>query len=211
MPKTGSVIFVVDDNASVRRSLTRLLVAAGWKVESFASAPEFLARPAFSGGGCLILDVRLPGLTGPELRDQLLARKVSLPIIFLTGHGNIPAGVDAMKKGAVDFLVKPVDDRVLLRAVDQAVERQRATQARVRELNELHERLARLSDREREVMEYVIGGSLNKQIADALGITEKTVKVHRGRVMQKLGVASVAELVHLSDTAGVRPRKAATN
>jgi FixJ family two-component response regulator len=204
---TDATIFVVDDDASMRRSLLWLLRSAGWQAEAFASAEEFLARPPFAGTGCLILDVRLPNVTGPQLRDHLAARNSSLPIIFLTGHGDVPTGVDAMKKGAVDFLLKPVDDQVLLRAIQLAVERHGAEQARARELHGFRERVARLSGREREVMEYVIAGCLNKQIADALGIAEKTIKIHRGRVMQKMEVNSVAELVLLCQTAGITPRR----
>jgi FixJ family two-component response regulator len=207
--KTDATILVVDDDASLRKSLLWLLRSAGWHAEAFASAEEFLARPPFAGTGCLILDVRMPHLTGPQLRDRLAAGDRSLPIIFLTGHGDVPTGVDAMKKGAVDFLLKPVDDQVLLQAVQLAVERHRAAQARARELQAIRERVARLSGREREVMEYVIAGCLNKQIADALGIAEKTIKIHRGRVMQKMEVNSVAELVNLCQAAAILPRRVA--
>jgi FixJ family two-component response regulator len=207
MARTDSTIFVVDDDASVRKGVTRLLRSAGWDAEAFATAKEFLTRPAYVGVGCVVLDVSMPDITGLELRDQLTARKISLPVIFLTGHGDIPTGVDAMKKGAVDFLEKPVDSRALLEAIQRAVERHRIQRAQDRELGKIHERLVRLSDREREVMEYVIAGCLNKQIGDALGIAEKTVKVHRGRVMQKMEVSSVAELVHLCETAGIPPRR----
>lgn len=205
--KEDATIFVVDDDASLRQSLLWLLRSAGWRAEAFASAEEFLARPPFAGVGCLILDVRMPQMTGPQLRDRLTARSASLPVIFLTGHGEVVTGVDAMKKGAVDFLLKPCDDEVLLQAVASAVERHRAAQAQTRELHSIHHRLARLSPREREVMACVIAGSLNKHIADALGIAEKTIKIHRGRVMQKLEVNSVAELVRLCQTAGVSPRR----
>jgi len=205
--KTDATIFVVDDDASLRKSLVWLLRSAGWRAEAFASAEEFLARPPLSGTGCLILDVRMPKLTGPDLRDQLAASQSMLPIIFLTGHGDVPTGVDAMKRGAVDFLLKPVDDEVLLQAIQRAVDRHRTDQARQRELQSIRERVARLSDREREVMEHVIAGCLNKQIADALGIAEKTVKIHRGHVMQKLEVNSVAGLVHLCESAGIVPKR----
>ena len=205
---TDATIFVVDDDASMRKSLLWLLRSAGWRAEAFASAEDFLARPVWPGPGCLILDVRMPHLTGPQLRDQLAAANSSLPIIFLTGHGDVSTGVDAMKKGAVDFLLKPVDDQVLLQNIHLAVERHRAARAHARELHIIRERLARLSGREQEVMEYVIAGCLNKQIADALGIAEKTIKIHRGRVMQKMEANSVADLVHLCQTAGVAPRRA---
>ena len=205
--KTNATIFVVDDDASVRKGLGRLLKSAGWNAETYASAAEFLARPAFSGYGCVLLDVRMPGMRGPELRDQLSARRITLPVVFLTGHGDVSTGVEAMKKGAVDFLLKPVDDRVLLQTIEVAVERHRAARAQTKTLDSIHERVARLTDREREVMEHVIGGFLNKQIAAILGIAEKTIKVHRGRVMQKMEVNSVAELVHLCETADIRPRR----
>ena len=205
--KTDATIFVVDDDASLRKSLLWLLRSAGWHAEAFASAEEFLARPPFSGTGCLILDVRMPNVTGPDLRDRLAASHSMLPIIFLTGHGDVPTGVDAIKKGAVDFLLKPVDDEVLLQAIQRAVDRHRAAQAHARELRNIRERVARLSDRERQVMEHVIAGCLNKQIADALGIAEKTVKIHRGHVMQKMEVNSVAGLVHLCESAGIIPQR----
>jgi FixJ family two-component response regulator len=205
--KTDATIFVVDDDASLRKSLLWLLRSAGWHAEAFASAEEFLARPPFSGTGCLILDVRMPNVTGPDLRDRLAASHSMLPIIFLTGHGDVPTGVDAIKKGAVDFLLKPVDDEVLLQAIQRAVDRHRAAQAHARELQSIRERIGRLSDREREVMEHVIAGCLNKQIADALGIAEKTVKIHRGHVMQKMEVNSVAGLVHLCESAGIIPQR----
>ena len=205
--KTDATIFVVDDDASLRKSLLWLLRSAGWHAEAFASAEEFLARPSFSGTGCLILDVRMPNVTGPDLRDRLAASHSMLPIIFLTGHGDVPTGVDAIKKGAVDFLLKPVDDEVLLQAIQRAVDRHRAAQAHARELQSIRERIGRLSDREREVMEHVIAGCLNKQIADALGIAEKTVKIHRGHVMQKMEVNSVAGLVHLCESAGIIPQR----
>jgi len=191
----------------LRKSLLWLLRSAGWHAEAFASAEEFLAQPPFAGTGCLILDVRMPNVTGPDLRDRLAASHSMLPIIFLTGHGDVPTGVDAIKKGAVDFLLKPVDDEVLLQAIQRAVDRHRAAQAHARELQSIHERIARLSDRERQVMEHVIAGCLNKQIADALGIAEKTVKIHRGHVMQKMEVNSVAGLVHLCESAGIIPQR----
>jgi len=208
--KTDATIFVVDDDASLRKSLVWLLRSAGWHAEAFASAEEFLARPPFSGTGCLVLDVRMPHVTGPNLRDQLAASHSMLPIIFLTGHGDVPTGVDAIKKGAVDFLLKPVDDEVLLQAIQRAVELHRAALAHARELQSIRDRIARLSDRERQVMEHVIVGCLNKQIADALGIAEKTVKIHRGHVMQKMEVNSVAGLVHLCERAGIVPRRLCT-
>jgi FixJ family two-component response regulator len=207
--KSNATVFVVDDDASMRKSLLWLLRSAGWQAEAFASAEEFLARPPFSGTGCVVLDVRMPDMTGPQLHARLAAGSNSLPIIFLTGHGDVPTSVDAMKKGAVDFLLKPVDDMVLLQAIQVAAERHRDAQARARELHDIRERVSRLSGREREVMQYVIAGCLNKQIADTLGIAETTIKIHRGRIMEKMAVKSVAELVQLCQTAGIAPRKPA--
>lgn len=206
MNKTDATIFIVDDDPSVRKSLLRLVRSAGWQGEAFTSAKEFLAQAAFSRTGCVILDVRMPGMTGPELRDLMAAQDISLPVIFLTGHGDIPTGVEAMKKGAVDFLQKPVNDEVLLQALQHAVERHAAARTHRQELGRIQVRLQRLTPREREVLEYVIGGCLNKQIAADLEITEKTVKVHRGFVMHKMEVTSVAELVRQCQTAGIAPR-----
>lgn len=202
-----TTIFVVDDDPSVRRGLARLIRSAGWNAAAFATAGEFLEQLPFSGTGCVILDVRMPGMSGPELHEQITRRGIALPIIFLSGHADVPTSVQAMKRGAVDFLTKPVDDKILLEAIRRAVERHGTAQAQERQGQRIHERLARLSSREREVMEYVVGGYRNKEIAAALGIAEKTIKVHRGRVMQKLKVCSVAELVRLCEMAQIRPRR----
>jgi len=199
------LIFVVDDDAAVRRSLLRLMRAAGWNAEGFASAAEFLNRPPGPGTGCVVLDVNMPGMNGPELQQRLAELGLSLPVIFLTGNGDVPTGVRAMKNGAVDFLLKPVDDEVLLQAIDAALRRHAVQLAGAGRLREIQGRLELLSPREREVMERVIRGWLNKQIAADLGIAEKTVKVHRGQVMHKMAVRSVAELVRVCDTAGIRP------
>jgi FixJ family two-component response regulator len=198
-------VFVVDDEASVCQALVRLLSAAGWKVEAFTSARDFLDRTPFPSSGCVLLDVQMPEMTGPELHERLSAQALSLPVLFLTGHGDVPTGVRAMKKGAVDFLQKPIDDERLLRAVREALERNAAEKALYEEREALRSRLLKLSVREREVMERVIRGSLNKQIAAELGVAEKTVKVHRGRVMGKLGIRSVAELVRLCEAVGLHP------
>lgn len=200
-----SVVYVVDDDAAVRRSLQRLVRAAGWNAEAFASAAEFLEGPLCSGTGCVIVDVNMPGMNGPELQQRMTELGFSLPVIFLTGHGDVPTGVRAMKNGAVDFLLKPVDDEVLLRVIDAALQRHAAQLAGTSRLREIQSRLKQLSPREREVMERVIRGWLNKQTAVDLGITEKTVKAHRGQVMHKMAVRSVAELVRACDTAGIRP------
>ncbi len=205
MTDDAATVFVVDDDPSVRRGLDRLLRSAGFNVEVFESARGFLEQAPFGGTGCVILDVQMPGTSGPEMHNQIAERGFTLPVVFLTAHGDIATGVTAMKKGALDFLVKPVDDEILLEAVRQAIARHAATQARDRDLQRIEARLATLSARERDVLLEVIRGKLNKQIGAALGITEKTVKVHRGRVMEKMGVSSVAELVHLCDTIGIAP------
>lgn len=201
------VIFVVDDDASIRKSLVRLLTSTGYRVEAFASAQEFLAcEPSPGGPCCLVLDVRMPGVTGLDLQRTLATAAHRIPIVFITGHGDISMGVTAMKAGAVDFLLKPVEDQQLLATISQALARHAAQRKLARERDQCNARLARLSAREREVMESVIAGRLNKQIAYDLGISEKTVKAHRGRVMEKVEVRSVAELVRVCEVAGVPPR-----
>lgn len=195
-------VYVVDDDASVRQSLMRLIRSAGWNVETFCDAREFLGRAVESAApGCLVLDVNMPEMSGPDLHDWLREQGGTLPVVFLTGHGDVPTSVQAMKNGAVDFLLKPVDGEMLLRAIEQAVQRHAIAQTQALERQAIEARLARLSSREHEVMEYVIKGYLNKQIAAELGIAEKTVKVHRSRIMEKVEVGSVAELVHLCDSA----------
>ncbi len=194
-----STVFVIDDDASVRHSLRRLFRSACYAVEEFASARAFLERGTPTGTGCVVLDVRMPGMTGVELFDRMIGSGVSLPVVFLTGHGDVPTSVHAMKDGAVDFLLKPVDGRMLLRAVRDAIGRHAAKLAHEKECAAIHARLGLLSRREREVMEHVVRGRPNKLIAAALGVSEKTVKVHRHRVMEKTGAGSVAELVRLAD------------
>ena len=191
-------IYIVDDAPAVRKSLSYLLAAAGFSVEAFASANEFLARTRESPpqGGCLILDVQMPGVTGLELQETLVGTN-SMPIIFMTGYGDIPMSVRAMKKGAVDFLAKPFKKQELLDAIAVALRRDSETRRRHAETAAIREREQTLTPRERDVMKLVITGMLNKQIAAELGIEEITVKVHRGRVMSKMGTQSVAELVSL--------------
>jgi FixJ family two-component response regulator len=201
-----ATVFVVDDDPSVRQALARLLRSAGCRVETFASADEFLGRTPGAVAGCLILDVRMPGTSGPELHERMAERDISLPVVFLTGHGDVTTGVRAMKRGAVDFLLKPVDDQLLLQTVRRALDRHAAQQASENMRREIQARAARLSPRELEVMKHVIRGALNKQIAAELGIAEKTVKAHRGAVMEKMAAGSVAELVRQCDTAGIKPR-----
>lgn len=201
--ETGPTIFVVDDDAAVRRSLTRLLRSVGWNAESFSSAGDFLERAPITGPGCLLLDVQMPGMNGLELHERMAEAGICLPVVFLTGKGDIPMSVHAMKHGAVDFLVKPVEEDVLFGALDQAIKRHVAEAATRHNRECTLSRLARLSLREREVLEHVLQGRLNKQIAFELGIAEKTVKAHRGRVMEKMEAGTIAELVHLCDTVGV--------
>jgi FixJ family two-component response regulator len=199
------IVFVVDDDGSVRKSISRLLTAMGFRSETFASAEEFLARERYEGVGCIVLDVRMPGLTGMDLQDELAKIGRLMPIVFITGHGSIPMGITAMKKGAVDFLPKPFDDDELLTAVVKAIEKHREARKVEVEANDARERVKLLTLRESDVLRRVIQGMLNKQIAYDLGIAEKTVKVHRGRIMEKLRVTSIADLVRLAEKGGVEP------
>jgi len=205
LAEAKGTVFIVDDDESVRRSLSRLLRSAGLASETFPSADAYLARAPFTGVGCLILDLRMHGLTGMELQRRLVAAGKLLPIIFLTAHGDIPASVEAMKLGAADFLTKPADDERLLVAIQQALIRCEHNLSVHRIVESIRTRLATLTPREFEVMRGVIAGKLNKQIAARLGVVEKTIKVHRGQVMQKMGVDSVAELVRDCAAVGVEP------
>ena len=198
------MVFVVDDYAPGRKSISRLLRAAGFVVASFASAQEFLAQYDPAACGCLVLDLAMPDIGGLELQSILADKGSFLPIIFLTAHGDVSTSVQAMKHGAVDFLTKPVDDEDLLTAVRVPIEKDRVLRREQAELVEIRERLATLTRREREVLEYVVAGRLNKQIASDLGTVEQTVKVHRAHVMQKMKVHSVAELVRLTERCGIR-------
>ncbi len=199
-------VYVVDDEPAVRKSLWRVLRSAGFDVVAFGAPDEFLRAIDADASGCAILDVAMPGLDGLALQQALAARCVDLAVVFLTGHGDIPKSVRAMKGGASDFLTKPVDDQTLLSAVRQALARSRAAREQTGELAQLRNCLASLTPREREVLEGVVAGMLNKQIAGDLGISEKTVKVHRGRVMAKMAAGSLAELVHFADRLGIRRR-----
>ena len=191
------IVFVVDDDAWVRESLETLIQDEGWRSETFATAQEFLDRPRAFTPSCLVLDISLPGLNGLELQKRL-AERTDMPIIFITGHGDIPMSVGAMKAGAVEFLTKPFNDEVLLTAIRQALERSRLALAREAEMQELRDHYASLTPRERDVMALVVSGLLNKQIAGELGIAESTVKAHRGQVMQKMKANSVADLVKMT-------------
>jgi FixJ family two-component response regulator len=199
----GPTVFVVDDYAPGRRSISRLLQASGFAVTAFASAKEFLAQYDAEAPGCLVLDLAMPAVSGLELQGILADRGSLLPIIFLTAYGDIPKSVQAMKLGASDFLTKPVNDEDLLAAVRVAIEKHRALRREQAELSEIRARLATLTPREREVLEYVVAGKLNKQIAGELGTVEQTVKIHRAHVMQKMRVQSVAELVRITERCGI--------
>jgi FixJ family two-component response regulator len=203
MPDVTSIVFVVDDDVSVRESLELLIRAAGWQAETFTSAQEFLARRRATVPCCLVLDVTLPGLNGLELQQQLVDRS-DMPIIFITGHGDVPMSVQAMKAGAVEFLTKPFNDAVLLNAIRDAIERSRAALRQESELQALRSCYASLTPREREVMSLVIAGLLNKQIGGELGISEITVKAHRGQMMRKMKADSLAALVTMASRLGLR-------
>jgi FixJ family two-component response regulator len=200
-------VFVVDDDSAVRKALSRLLHSAGLNVSAFGSAEEFLrASSAANPPGCLVLDVAMPGLNGMDLQKTLAQQQASpLPIIFLTGRGDIPMSVRAMQHGAVDFLTKPADEEALVRAVHRAIEKDQVARQELAAVSEVQARLRSLTPREREVLEGVIRGKLNKQIAAELGTVEKTIKVHRARVMEKMEAESVPELVRLAQRAGLNP------
>ncbi len=197
------VVVVVDDDASVRRALSRLVRSAGLAVETYPSAEAFLDTPAAGRSGCLVLDLRMPSTNGLELQHELRRRGRDLPVIFLTGYGDVPSTVAAMKAGATEFLEKPVDDERFLAAVGEALERGRRTRAERVEREALDERLDTLTTRERQVFELVVTGLLNKQVGARLGVSEKTVKVHRGRLMEKMQAGSLAELVRMAGKLGL--------
>ena len=207
MGDSDAVIAIVDDDPSVLEGLRSLLRSAGWRVKTFASAQEFLARPGSEAPCCLILDLQLPGLSGLDLQRKMAEVELETPIVFLTGHGTIPASVRAMKAGAVEFLTKPFDDEELLQAVQEAVARDRRNRQRHAEMSELRDRYESLTAREQEVMQQVVSGLLNKQVAGELKISEFTVKVHRGQVMRKMRADSLADLVRVAEKLGIRSPK----
>ena len=203
MNKSCGIVFVVDDDASVRKAVVRLFQPTEYQVKAFESAQEFLDYPRPDLPGCLVLDLRMPGLSGIELQQKLIADDPNLPIVFLTGHGDVPSAVNVIKAGAVDFLPKPVDKQRLRQVVADSIARSVSTRHRSRELSDFRKRVRSLTPRENEVMTLVISGLLNKQIARRLGITEGTVKLHRGHVMEKTGAATIADLVRLCERAGI--------
>ncbi len=208
MPDAIPSVFVVDDDVSVREALEAAIATSGWEPRVFESAEAFLAWPSASGPCCLVLDVSLPDLNGLDLQALIAGERSHMPIIFITGYGDVPMSVRAMKAGAAEFLIKPFRDEVLLAAIEAALERSRAAVDERAALNALRERYALLSRREREVMTLVVAGLLNKQVAWELGISEITVKAHRGRVMEKMQAKSFAELVKMGDRLGLLPQGA---
>jgi FixJ family two-component response regulator len=198
------IVFVIDDDASVREALRNLFRSVGLRVEVFGSAPEFLQSKLPDVASCLILDIRLPRLSGLDFQADLVKAGIHIPIIFMTGHGDIPMTVRAMKAGAVDFLTKPFRDQDMLDAVTAAIERDRNNRNETRILSDLHNLFTTLTPREREVMTLVTAGLMNKQIAAEIGIAEITVKIHRGHIMRKMGAKSLADLVRMAETLGLR-------
>jgi FixJ family two-component response regulator len=200
-------VYIIDDDQSVRTGLTRIVRAAGINAESFESGGDFLSSDKYKEHGCILLDVHMPEMTGPELQEKLIEAGSTMPIIFLSAHSDVPTTAKTMKKGAVDFLEKPVAQEDLMAAIQISLEQDLETRSKRTEYNSIQEHIKTLTPREHEVMTFVITGMLNKQIAAEMNISEETVKIHRGRVMQKLGIVSVAELVRICEKAGVEPAK----
>jgi len=209
LPEPTPMVFVVEDDASVREALAGLIRSAGWNVEVYVSAQEFLARPKPDGPSCLVLDIGLPGLSGLDLQSRMAELHQDIPIVFITGHGDIPMSVRAMKAGAVEFLTKPFLDQDLLDGIQLAIERDRIARSEEGQLRELRDCYASLTPREQQVLELVISGRLNKQAAAELGISEITIKVHRGRVMAKMRATSLPDLVTRATKLKLRPAEKA--
>jgi FixJ family two-component response regulator len=207
LPEPDAIVWVVDDDASVREALRSLIRSAGLRVETLASAQEFLACPRVEAPSCLVLDVRMPRLSGLDLQKRMAEISLQIPIVFITGHGDVPTSVRAMKAGAVEFLTKPFDDQDLLEAIQQAIKRDREARHHQAELGELRARYESLTPREREVMGWVVSGLLNKQVAAELGTSEITIKVHRAQVMHKMHAGSLADLVRMSEKLEIRREK----
>lgn len=207
MKQPDSIVYVVDDDSSVREAIKSLIMSVGLRVETFGTAQEFLKSTRLDAPGCVVLDVRLPGLSGLDLQRELAAHGINLPVIFITGHGDIPMSVRAMKAGALEFLTKPFRDQDLLDAIQQALERDRSARQQRLETAELRERFDSLTAREREVMALVVSGLLNKQIAGELGTSEVTIKIHRSQVMKKMDAGSLAELVRMTEKLGIPAAK----
>jgi FixJ family two-component response regulator len=200
-------VFIIDDDPSARNGLTNVVQAAGINVESFASAKDFIDSKRIEGPGCIVLDVKMPEVTGPELQEMLIQTDYCMPIIFLSAYGDVPTTANVLKKGAVDFLTKPVDRDVLLEAIRYSITKDAENRIQKEEHFSINQRIKTLTPREYEIMTYVISGLLNKQIAGKLSISEETVKIHRGRVMRKLGIVSITELVRLCEKVGISPVK----
>ena len=206
VPESKAIVFVVDDDVSMREALESLIRSAGFKVETFASAQAFLARRRADVLACLVLDVQLPGLSGLDLQKRIIEANREIPIVFITGHGDVPTSVRAMKAGAVEFLIKPFSDCDLLDAIQQAIKRDQSARQQQAEMQDLRGRYESLTPRERQVMEKVASGLLNKQAAAELGTSEITIKVHRGHIMQKMGARSLADLVRAAEKLGIFSR-----
>ncbi|MHC4288237.1 MAG: response regulator transcription factor [Planctomycetota bacterium] len=207
MSQMTSKIFVVDDDTKFSKSLERLVKSIGFEVETYTSAEEFLEKRPYEGPSCLLLDVQMPGLTGPVLQRELANRNSNLPVIFLTAHADVPTGIKAMKEGAIDFLLKPVEEKKLFAAIDKALDKQMQLKKEQEEIDRIKGLMASLTPREYEIVRWVITGMLNKQIASRTNISERTVKAHRSQVMKKLHIVSVAELVRLTQKVNITPIK----
>ena len=204
MPEAEAIVAIVDDDPAIREGVGSLLRSVGWMVETFASAEDFLARPRVNTPSCVLLDLQLPALSGLDLQKWMIEAKLEVPVVFITGHGDIPASVRAIKAGAIEFLTKPFDEQQLLDAITEAIERDRDIRRQHGEMREIRARYDSLTPREQQVMQRVASGLLNKQVAAELEISEFTVKVHRGQVMRKMHAGSVADLVRMADKLGIR-------